>query len=237
MSSFVVQTPASLSSDHSLIREYFIFILHILDQKRMTNIARNEDKNMVLSAELLLNYINSRKNTKLKTPREIFINTFFEVDTLNGKIYCKKSRIGGQYKVGEEIKGSKKAGYIKIWVNDYKTGIAISTLPRSHIIWWKHTGKWPVGLIDHINRIKDDDSINNLRDVTHSVNSLNNGKINKLPPYIRCVKRKNGVKYKYSKYFNGRLLTTSTYLTIEDAINKGKRNWEKRVQNLHKDLI
>lgn len=38
-----------------------------------------------------------------------------------------------------------------------------------------HHGKWPKGCIDHINRVKDDNRISNLRDVSTSVNSHNSG--------------------------------------------------------------
>ena len=43
-------------------------------------------------------------------------------------------------------------------------------------------GKWPENEIDHINGIKDDNRINNLRDVTNRQNALNVGvfKNNKL---------------------------------------------------------
>lgn len=40
------------------------------------------------------------------------------------------------------------------------------------VIWAIHTGKWPEHEIDHINHVKDDNRIENLRDVTPSINQL-----------------------------------------------------------------
>lgn len=44
---------------------------------------------------------------------------------------------------------------------------------RCHLVWWKATGEWPTTLIDHENRIKDDDSFGNLRTRTHRQNMTN----------------------------------------------------------------
>ena len=41
------------------------------------------------------------------------------------------------------------------------------------IAWFLHYGAWPKQTIDHINRIKDDNRISNLRDVSHFVNTQN----------------------------------------------------------------
>jgi hypothetical protein len=41
------------------------------------------------------------------------------------------------------------------------------------IVWYLHYGSWPKHTIDHINRDKLDNRIENLRDVTHSVNNFN----------------------------------------------------------------
>lgn len=49
-----------------------------------------------------------------------------------------------------------------------------SKLYRAHRVAWLCTyGEWPVGEIDHINGIKTDNAITNLREATHSQNNMN----------------------------------------------------------------
>ena len=57
-------------------------------------------------------------------------------------------------------------GYYQIRVNDI--------LYKVHrIIWYWHYGDWPKGQIDHINRNKGDNRIENLRDITQTQNARN----------------------------------------------------------------
>jgi hypothetical protein len=51
---------------------------------------------------------------------------------------------------------------------------------KEHILaWFFYHGSWPTGQIDHINGIKDDNRICNLRDVTQSKNMYNKKKAHK----------------------------------------------------------
>ena len=70
----------------------------------------------------------------------------------------------------EEIKYGKEVGYL-----DKSTGyryVEINGISYySHrLIWFMHYGTWPKGQIDHINGIKDDNRIENLREATASEN-------------------------------------------------------------------
>jgi len=62
--------------------------------------------------------------------------------------------------------GYDSAGYICVRVN-YKT------FKAHRLIWLYVYGEWPKGEIDHINGIKDDNRIENLRDVSKSINQRN----------------------------------------------------------------
>lgn len=56
----------------------------------------------------------------------------------------------------------------------YKTGRIFRACVKAHrVAWAVHYGEWPKGEIDHINRDKGDNRIENLRDVTGAVNSKN----------------------------------------------------------------
>lgn len=86
-----------------------------------------------------------------------------------------------------EIAGSIQAdGYVQIGIN-YK-------LYRAHRLAWLYmTGEWPVGHIDHKNRIPTDNRFCNLRDATSLENNHNKSKLprNSLNKYLGVSKRGN----------------------------------------------
>ena len=73
-----------------------------------------------------------------------------------------------RHKEGSIAGAPHNKGYVQIMV-DLKNYLA-------HRLAWLYVyGKFPDGQIDHINRIKTDNRIANLRDVDGSINQLNNG--------------------------------------------------------------
>jgi hypothetical protein len=62
--------------------------------------------------------------------------------------------------------GSDEHGYIHVSLNG-------ETYAAHRLIWKLYTGSDPVGVIDHINGIRDDNRVENLRDVTAAVNLRN----------------------------------------------------------------
>jgi hypothetical protein len=72
----------------------------------------------------------------------------------------------GKAKIGDVAGGINGSGYICIRINSVKY--------RAHRLAWLYVhGKFPDNQIDHINRVKNDNRIDNLRDVTQSVNARN----------------------------------------------------------------
>lgn len=60
------------------------------------------------------------------------------------------------------------------------------------LAWFLHYGVWPAGSIDHINGIRHDNRLVNLRDVTAAENSMNRrGEVNAsgYPGVTKCHKR------------------------------------------------
>jgi len=93
------------------------------------------------------------------------------------------------------------------------------TYSAHRIIWLICNGKYPDGEIDHINRNKTDNRIENLRDVTRAINELNKG--------VR-KDSKTGVKgvtaHKDGGYFsfiqrNGKRHYLGHFKSIDDASN------------------
>jgi hypothetical protein len=75
------------------------------------------------------------------------------------------------------IWNTKNAGREAFTADDgdgYKTGAIFDKSFRAHrIVWAMHTGAWPTEQIDHINGIRTDNRIENLRHVSHDENCRN----------------------------------------------------------------
>ena len=121
----------------------------------------------------------------------------------NGKLFWLKPK--KKSFIGQEAGFLANTGYwrIKIFGKQYK---------RSRLVWLYHKREWPKYQIDHKNRIKTDDRIENLRDVTNQVNCSNKG--------VR-IDNKLGVKGVYLK--GGRFYTAKNgkhigvFSNIEEA--------------------
>lgn len=85
------------------------------------------------------------------------------------------------------------------------------------LAWFFHTGKWPENQIDHINGIKDDNRIANLRDVSQTINMYN-----KQAAYCNSKTGYLGVSFSGKKYVarirvNKKLIHLGTFDTPELA--------------------
>ncbi len=85
-------------------------------------------------------------------------------DPETGVLTWKKLR--NTTRIGEEAKSLDVAGYVQV-------NIAGTMVKGHRLAWFLHHGKWPEGDIDHINGVRNDNRIANLRDVTNKVNCQN----------------------------------------------------------------
>jgi hypothetical protein len=74
-----------------------------------------------------------------------------------------------------KMAGRASKGYREVAIQYGERRLRLSA---HRIIWMFHKGAWPEHSIDHINRDRGDNRIENLRDVPHEVNSRNNGNPN-----------------------------------------------------------
>lgn len=84
-----------------------------------------------------------------------------------GEIFRTKNRGG--------VTTDTRAGTIT--ASGYRKITFMGRLYREHrLAWWLHYGRWPDGDIDHINGVRDDNRMANLREATRSQNMGNTGK-------------------------------------------------------------
>jgi hypothetical protein len=85
-------------------------------------------------------------------------------DTETGRLTWKKCRDSN--KIGTEAKSLDVSGYVQV-------NIAGTVVKGHRLAWYLHYGEWPDGHIDHINGIRNDNRIANLRVVTNAINCQN----------------------------------------------------------------
>lgn len=114
------------------------------------------------------------------------------------------------YMFGKYAGAKNKDGYIRIKFN--------GKLILSHRLAWFYVyGDWPKQHIDHINRIRDDNRIENLRDVSIGENNLNTVRKPNKTGHIGVYRTRHG-KYMAVYYIKRRSKYIGTYNKIEDAI-------------------
>jgi len=114
----------------------------------------------------------------------------------------------GSNKVKGLIADNKSVkGYLTLHIN-YKQY-------RSHrVVWFYHYGEWPKGQIDHINGIRDDNRIENLRVCTNRQNSQNRIR-HKSGKLVGVHYHKASKKFKVEVYLNGKKVYLGLYLSEE----------------------
>ena len=117
----------------------------------------------------------------------------------DGKLYwiAKTSPNAQRIKIGQEAFRYDEYGYKRLTINKKLTSC-------HRIVWEMHNGAIPKGMcIDHINRVRDDNRIENLRLVTSSQNALNSKLKSTNTLGIKGVYKE---KDKWKAYFKGACL-------------------------------
>jgi HNH endonuclease len=138
------------------------------------------------------------------------IKNIFDYDPA-GHLVWKQYRTGcakAGYRAGTRL----PPGYIQIRL--YKKSY------RAHrLIWYWHTGNWPAVEIDHINRVKDDNRIENLREVDGFQQMQNRPVLKNNTSGYEGVypSGKAGTRWKATIRYKGKFIHIGTYSNKEDA--------------------
>ena len=98
------------------------------------------------------------------------------------------------------------------------------------LAWYLHYGKLPEQEIDHINNKKHDNSIKNLRDVSHSLNQHNRVKANKNSHTGILGVTKDTAGYRARITLNNKTISLGNFKTAEEA----QEAYLKAKRELHK---
>jgi len=145
---------------------------------------------------------------KPPTPEDLKKFLTWDINIIEGRVF----------NCGREICSANSASeyfFVRVW---RKEGYG-KNFKRAHIIWWKATGKWPKTPIDHINRIKSDDRISNLREVSLRENAANRGRALPTGVHYRKSLRNKLKPYQAHIFVEGKQIYLGMFATAEEAIN------------------
>ncbi len=141
-------------------------------------------------------------------PQEL-LRDLFSYD--NGKLFWLKVR-SNKVKLGQEAGFYCQNGYHYMHVANVK-------IKRNRAVWIYHNGSIPEGmLIDHINGVKLDDRIENLRLASKSENLFNSKRRSNSTTKFRGVRlRRDGIKWVARITVNSKEIHLGSFLTEDEA--------------------
>lgn len=164
----------------------------------------------------------------LKTMKERFIDEFFRVDIEKGRVYCAKTRSGSGAKVDDEVIGTMRKGRVYIRAQHSASGATIS-VPRSDLVWWSHTGKWPTQPLRYRDGDMSNDSIFNLDLIEDTVDGKRYPFVSQYKPKGR-ENTENYGKWVYQRRHAFALVRVGYWDTQEEAAREGVIAWKVRVK-------
>lgn len=112
--------------------------------------------------------------------------------------------------VGEIAGGVDERGYVRIVVDGHRY--------KAHRLAWLYVhGKWPEGVIDHINCDFSDNRISNIRDIPQAANTQNRRKAHKNNRQGLIGAHRDKTRFRSSIHVGGRQIFLGMFDTAEDA--------------------
>lgn len=133
-----------------------------------------------------------------------------DYDELSGVFTWKSD--GRKHKCGDVVGSDDGSGYLRVMINKRKY--------RLHRLAWLYVhGEWPIGFMDHINRVRDDNRISNLRDVSPRANTINRSlQSNNRSGRVGVVFRPRSGNWCAVIKINGVQIALGTYKEFDDAV-------------------
>lgn len=120
-------------------------------------------------------------------------------------------------KPSTKIRAGALAGHTRVKGKKYVAIVVENQLYLAHRLAWLYVhGRFPSNLIDHINGIRDDNRIANLREVTYQENSHNSGRQLRAQCPFRGLK-KRGNSWQAAIRVNKKSIYLGSFKTAEEA--------------------
>lgn len=135
--------------------------------------------------------------------------------------------------IGTEAGSLKANGYIEVQIGGFKY--------KAHrLAWFYEYAKWPVGLIDHKDRVRHNNSISNLRQSDHSSNAANVSKTYGTSKYKGVSWDSENKKWKAQITFNNKTKYLGRFVeekTAAEAYNIAAKKLFKEFAVLNEVII
>ena len=142
---------------------------------------------------------------------------------LDGKLYWKVAR--GKKRIGDRAGNGSIRGYRYVML-DGKNYL------EHRVVWRIVNGAWPAGELDHINGVRDDNRIENLREATNQQNQFNRKSEKDSSSQYKGVSwYKLSKKWRAYYQHKGKLYHLGLYETEEEAAEA----YRKATEHLHKE--
>jgi len=207
-----------------------------IQEFRDQRIADASDANMLSElhdignfAFLLYAYLRSRG---LKTMRERFLDEYFDVSTVEGRVYCRKTRPGSPLQPGEEVYGSARDGVRYIRSQSVAAGVSVSVSIRD-LVWWKHHGRWPERPLRY--KRQQGPSLTTTKDCIDNLELVPEEPGGKLP-FVFCYQpkgrenAKNYGRFGYQRRHAFKLVRVGYWDSAEEAAREGVKAWKAKVR-------
>lgn len=156
-------------------------------------------------------------NKPIDIPADIGEYLRYEPDT-GFLFWVKKTSPNSNAKAGDRAGSLKDRGYRQIKFKGKLYG-------EHRIAWFLHYGEQPGVTLDHINEIKDDNRISNLRNATHQEQIVWRSQVSKKSDLPRHVSA-HGKRFQAQVTRDKKAHTIGTYATPEEA-HQAALNWIK----------